>query len=50
MLLYSRPSYALAPASFLHQVSILKRADLSTSDIAQLADAVEPITFADGEP
>ncbi|CAM9327250.1 unnamed protein product [Laminaria digitata] len=34
---------------FLASVSILKRADLSTSDIAQLADAVEPITFADGD-
>ena len=34
---------------FHHQVSILKRADLSASDISQLADAVEPITFADGE-
>lgn len=34
---------------FLRQVSILKRADLSTADIAQLADAVEPIAFADGE-
>lgn len=31
------------------QVSILKRANLSAGDIAQLADAVEPIAFADGE-
>ena len=30
-------------------MSILKRADLSPSDISQLADAVEPMTFADGE-
>lgn len=34
---------------FCPQVSILKRANLSPSDIAQLADAVEPIAFADGE-
>lgn len=30
-------------------MGILKRANLSTADIAQLADAVEPIAFADGE-
>lgn len=30
------------------QVDILKRAKLSAADIAQLADAVEPISFADG--
>ncbi|CAM9447603.1 unnamed protein product, partial [Scytosiphon promiscuus] len=34
---------------FLANVSILKRANLSPSDIAQLADAVEPIAFADGD-
>lgn len=33
----------------LHQVGILKKANLSTSELAQLADAVEPVTFADGE-
>lgn len=31
------------------QVGILQRANLSAGDIAQLADAVEPISFADGE-
>lgn len=31
------------------QVDILKRANLSVGDIAQLADAVEPIAFADGK-
>lgn len=31
------------------KVGILKRANLSAADIAQLADAVEPIAFADGE-
>ncbi|CAM9090499.1 unnamed protein product [Ectocarpus fasciculatus] len=34
---------------FLANVEILKRANLSTTDIAQLADAVEPIAFADGD-
>ncbi|CAM9372243.1 unnamed protein product [Ectocarpus sp. 8 AP-2014] len=34
---------------FLANVEILKRAKLSATDIAQLADAVEPIAFADGD-
>ena len=31
------------------QVSILKCANLSSSDLAQLADAMEPAMFVDGE-
>ncbi|CAM9895795.1 unnamed protein product [Ascophyllum nodosum] len=33
---------------FLSSVSILKRANLSSSDLAQLADAMEPAMFVDG--